>query len=92
VSQAQRIGRERIRRLIGECTRPSSLFVTQPYRSHGSHSVKRWRPNAGHPPVFYRIDAAKAEKVHEKSQTPTAKRRCSKMPEAADLFPPAKIL
>ncbi len=28
-SQAQWIGRERIRRLIGECTRPSSRFVTQ---------------------------------------------------------------
>jgi len=28
VSQAQGIGRERLRRLIGECTRPSSLFVT----------------------------------------------------------------
>ena len=37
---AQWIGRERIRRLIGECTRPSSRFVTQAYGSHGSLSVE----------------------------------------------------
>ena len=31
MSHAQWIGREHIRRLIGECTRPFSRFVTQPY-------------------------------------------------------------
>jgi hypothetical protein len=38
MSHAHWIGREHIRRLIGECTRPFSQFVTQPYRNHGSFS------------------------------------------------------
>jgi len=40
VSQAQWVGRDRIRRLIGEPAHPTSLFATQPYRSHGSLSCK----------------------------------------------------
>ena len=64
MSHAHWIGRERIRRLIGECTRPFSQFVTQPYRSHGSFS--QWAARQELSTCIYRLDAAGSEMVHGK--------------------------
>ena len=60
MSHAQWIERERIRRLIGECTRP--IFAVR-----DSAVLKSWlflsngQPDESCLPVFYRLDAAKAK-------------------------------
>ena len=86
VSQAQWIGRG-IRRLIGKCTRPSSQFVTEPYRSHGRLSLKLGSPTTDCLLVFYRIDAAEAEMVHEKILNSFIASLGDKIPATPELFP-----